>query len=134
MSELRIAIRFRVALMFILTFGLAICCAVEVVSSLQSGVSDLPLGRRGPVFRFVRGESPFGFYAGVCLFAAASVLLALASILQMKAILRPDATRNRQFVQVQIASLERSAPSGLRPLWIGLAVFAGCFVLYATFV
>jgi hypothetical protein len=126
---MRMVTKLRFGILLAGTLVLAGASAIELVTSLQSGVSWLPIGRRGPVIQFLREESPVGFYSCVAFFAAFGLMALWFASRQVQALLKPKEPENESFVRQQISLIERSSPSGLRPLGVGLALFAA--VLFA---
>jgi hypothetical protein len=110
---------------------LLIAAVLELVASLQSGVAALPFGRRGAVIQFTQTDSPLAFYLCVAIFAAFALAVLWYASRQVRALLAPSDPDNERFIRERIAEVERSAPSGLRPLWVGLLLFAAVlFVLW----
>lgn len=130
---MRATTKLRFGLLVAASATLLWACVREIVESLKSGVSSLPIGRRGPVFHFSESESPFGFYATVLFFIALALLMLWFVLRQIRALLQPGEAANRKFIHEQIAHMERAAPSGLRPLWAGLAIVAVAVALYLAF-
>lgn len=132
---MRTTTKIRFGLLLLATSGMLAFCVFQIMEMLQSGVSSIPIGRRGPVIHFSRDENPLGFYASTAFFTFIAVLFLWFVWRQVSALLKPGTSSNEHFIRHQIASIEQSAPSGLRPLWFGLAiaaVFGFCYVALAS--
>ena len=105
---------------------------VEAWQSLQVGIFTFT-SRRGFIhFSATQAESPIAFLAGVAAFVLFGVLLCSVSVWQMSALLRPARPESNRMIETAVSSIEREAPSGLKPLWVGLLVVVVCFALYAA--
>jgi hypothetical protein len=115
--------------------SILVLCVLEIMEMLQSGVGSLPIGRHGPVLNFSRDENPIGFYTSTAFFILVAALFLWFVWRQVSALLKPGESANEHFIHQQVSSIERSAPSGLRPLWVGLAiavVIGFCYVALAS--
>ena len=112
--------------------GIGTLLFFEAWQSLRVGVFTLT-SRRGFInFTATQAESPIVFFAGVAAFILLGMLLCSVAVWQMSALLRPARPESDRMIETVISSIEREAPSGLTPLWVGLFVVAVCLVLYAA--
>ena len=68
------------------------------------------------------------FYGSVVVGALALA----ASLWSLRTLLRGSAHQKEAMVEAVIAHVERAAPSGLRPLWVGLLVALVFFIVYVA--
>jgi hypothetical protein len=124
--------KLRFFLLTISSMGVSALLFVEAWKSLQAGVFTFT-SRRGFInFTATQAESPIAFSAGVAAFILFGMLLCSVAVWQMSALLRPARPESHRMIETAISSIEREAPSGLKPLWVGLLVVAVCLVLYAA--
>jgi len=124
--------KLRFLLLTISCMGVGVLLFVEAWQALQVGVFTFT-SRRGFVnFTATQAESPLAFSAGVTAFILVGMLLCSVAAWQMSALLRPARPESHRMIETTISSIEREAPSGLKPLLVGLLVVAVCLVVYAA--
>jgi len=90
---MRAVTKLRFGILLAGTCLLLLAAALELVTSLESGVSSLPLGRRGAAIQFMRESEPIAFYSCVSLFAAFGLLSLWYVWRQVRALLRDQPFR-----------------------------------------
>jgi hypothetical protein len=98
---------------------------------LESGVVAYRIRGR-PVIHALANE-PVRYYVEIGLAVLAIALFLIVLVFSVVALVKTNDPRLSKFIDGQITGLENSAPSGLRPLWIGLLLFIGAFAVYALF-
>jgi hypothetical protein len=124
--------KLRFVLLTVSSMGIGALFFVEAWQSLQAGVFTFTSRRGFVTFTATQAESPFAFSAGVTGFIIFGILLCSVGVWQLSALLRPARPESHRMIETAISSIEREAPSGLRPLWVGLLVVAVCLALYAA--
>jgi hypothetical protein len=114
------------------SMGVGAFLFAEAWQSLQVGVFTLTSRRGFIIFTATQAESPITFSAGVAAFILFGVLLCSVAVWQMSALFRPAKPESHRMIETAISNIEREAPSGLKPLWVGLLVVAVCLALYAA--
>lgn len=94
----------------------------EVNSAFETGLVELGFGRRGPIFSFDVEENPFGYWATLTFYLMLASALGWAVWRMTLGLVTSKATDGRWLLDEQLKAYERIAPSGLRPLWIGLLI------------
>jgi hypothetical protein len=124
----------RASLIAIVGGILAIFVFAEAWRALQSGVVSVGLGRRrwGFVYTVVRVEEPLAFHAALAFLLLVAIAMLVSSLVLTRKLLLSTEHERKAATQSILADIERNAPSGLRPLWVGLVLAAACFVLYVT--
>jgi hypothetical protein len=124
--------KLRFLLLTVSSMGVGALLFIQAWQSLQVGVFTFT-SRRGFInFTASQSESPIAFSAGVAAFILFGMLLCSVAVWQMTALLRPARPESLHMIETAISSIESEAPSGLKPLWVGLLVVAVCLALYAA--
>lgn len=63
-------------------------------------------------------------------FLTVGLVLLWWGVVGIRALLRGNAATDEALIASSVADVDRHAPSGLKPLWIGLAVILGAFVIW----
>lgn len=126
---------FRIGLVLITTLGLGCLALFEGWLSLQTGVVPFPFGRHSEFFiTFARTSEPGAFYSTVALWCTIGLAFLGLGLWWLSNLAKSSSRQNTiSEVGLVISGLEQKAPSGLRPLWIGLLIFGTVMlVLYAV--
>jgi hypothetical protein len=129
-SELRLRLRF--ALFAAVGIFLAYAGAAEVLQSFELGVAEWGIRRKAVILSIARAENEIGFIAIVMFWAAFSMGNALFALWAIRCIFGSKPLTTRPLVTQVFENTERMAPSGLKPLVIGLAIFFVCFAAYVV--
>lgn len=121
----------RVAVLALAALVLAAWSVSEAADALRSGSLTLHMSRSGKTYFFERSASPAGFYFWVCFDIGAAVFLGLGSALGIRAICRTDSDA-AAIANKSVSLMERRAPSGLLPLWLGIAAAFVVALLYVA--
>jgi uncharacterized membrane protein YhhN len=119
-------------LLTVSSLGVGTLFFVEALQSLQVGVFTFTSRRGFMSFTATQAESPIAFSAGIVALVVFGMLLCSVAVWQMSALLRPARPQSHHIIETAVSSIEREAPSGLKPLWVGLLLVAICLVLYAA--
>ena len=128
-SELQLRLRF--ALFAAVGVLLAYFGAAQVHRSFALGVAEWGL-KRSVIFSIARTESEIGFFSIVVFWAAFAIGSASFAVWAFRCIIGSKPLKNRPMVTQMIEHTEKMAPSGLKPLAIGLLIFAVCFAAYVV--
>jgi len=130
---MRKTIKFRFALAVIIAPLFFYASIREIINSCSTGVAFFPVGRRSPIIQFSEQSSPFGFYATLVLYVCFALAVLIYIFIGVRALLRPNDPFSQKLISQQISSMEERYPSGLKPLWYALAIFATGFAIYVLF-
>jgi len=122
----------RFLLLAIASFGIGAACFFEAWNSIQTGVASIPLRRSVALFTFARDKNLVGFGTAVALFTVIGIVVCAAACWQLRAVLHRRDPLSEKLISEAIARVEKAAPSGLTPLWVGLSIAIICFVMYAV--
>ena len=125
---------FRISLVVIAISALGCVALLDAWSSLQTGVATLPIGRGARfAIQFAHATDPVAFYGTIALFCAFGVAFVAGGVWWLCRLMSSSSRQKAMSEVAQvITGLEKDAPSGLRPLWIGLLLFGSVMlVLYA---
>jgi hypothetical protein len=111
-----------------LVFGLV--ALIEGIGGLQNGVISFKL--RGRALTFIQSEAPLGFYFWVGLDIIGGCLFLAGALISILLLLKSSSAKRDQAINSTIQLLETRAPSGLRPLWIGLAIVLTAALIYVA--
>lgn len=115
---------FRTLLLIAAGFLIGGLAFVEAWAGMQSGVASFPLARRASdAIVFYRVHSPLGYWLSVAWFITTGAVILGASCWYVWRFYR-GADAKQEAVHEILSNVERAAPSGLKPLWFGLAVVA----------
>ncbi len=129
-SELQLRLRFVV--FAALGVFLAYAGIAEVQRSLALGIAEGGFRRKAVIFSVARAENEIGFLAVVIFWAAFAVGSAMFTLWAIRCILGSKSLTNRPVITQMIENTEKLAPSGLKPLGIGLVIFVICFTAYVV--
>lgn len=129
-TELRLRLRFAVfaaAGVFLAYAGVA-----EVQRSLVLGIAEWGLRRKAVIFSIARAENEFGFIAIVVFWAVFAMCSAVFTLWAIRCILSSQKLGKRPMAVDMLQRTEQLAPSGLKPLGVGLVIFIVCFAAYVV--
>lgn len=132
MSSISLLRKLRFLLLTIPGFGIGGIFFIDAWQAIQAGIFTLTARRGVVIFIATQAESPISFFLAVAAFITLGILFFAVTVWQISALLRPVGPETNRVIETIISSVERKAPSGLRPLWLGLLVAAVCFALYAA--
>jgi len=87
--------------------------------------------RRGQTHTYTLAGEPTRYYLELGIYVLVIAVSCVGMCIFLRALTKPHDPRSMKMIESQIASMEQRAPSGLRPLWIGLLLFAAAFAIYA---
>jgi hypothetical protein len=125
-----VQIRVRCFLFAVTASLLAYVSLLTAHDALVGGVALVPL-RRVPVIPVSASEQPLAYWFIVVFAIAMGIASSAGAIRLFWAVLGPNSDPNSRLMRLIVSRAEASAPSGLRPFWIALAVAGACFVVYA---
>ena len=125
---------FRFALLIGAIASLASVVFLVAWNAIDTGAISIPFGRRRwhVLLTFVRNQDPIGFSIAVAIVAITGMLLLSFVLWQLRFILQRNAHEKEKTITGTLAELERAAPSGLTPLWVGLSIAVACFLIYVA--
>jgi hypothetical protein len=132
MATISLQRRFRALFLALAALAAGVFLFTEAWQSLTAGVFILKSKYGLVSFMATQVERPFAFGGGVAALLLFGLLLCAFGTWQVLALLRPAITAHQPANTDVISGLEQLAPSGLKPLWVGLLVVAVCFALYAA--
>jgi hypothetical protein len=120
--------RARAAALILAVALIALWALFQGAVGLAAGEITVWFKRSGyQVYSRAHDAGAFYFWVALDLFAGAAMLaLAAAAVFLMRS------PRGDVFTKSAIATLQRRNPSGLKPLWIGLAVAGFAFAIYVA--
>jgi hypothetical protein len=119
----------RTLLLGLTGIALGVLSLLEAREFLLSGVAKLPLKRS--VTLYAREGNLLAYSLSVALFVVVGVVLCAGAFWVLRGLVRGAAAR-RQVTSAVLGNVEALAPSGMRPLWVGLVVAVACFAVYAV--
>ncbi|HWI83648.1 hypothetical protein [Ramlibacter sp.] len=105
---------------------------MEVWSSFLSGTAELGLRRNVILVSVSREQSEVGFFSILALYSLFGVVCIWYTLRLLRGAAQPKDAANEAFAAKELAQIEAVAPSGLKPLWIGLLIFVACFLVYVA--
>lgn len=132
MSKVPVRARFRLILLAIAAIVLAYVLLAQAVTSLNTGVHTFKLAKSQRTYTFLRAETPEVFYAWVGFDVILGSLFGVGAFMAVRLLLRAGERATASRANAYVAELDRRAPSGLAPLWIGLAVAITVGLVYVS--
>ena len=125
-------IRVRCLLFAALALMLVYASFLSTHESLQRGVALVPLRRVQPILVSL-AEHPIAYWLIVLFVIGLGLLSAGVAVRLLWAVVSPASVKSSRLMESVLSRAEESAPSGLTPMWVGLAIVAVCVLLYAAF-
>jgi hypothetical protein len=113
-------------------FVFSIFLWLEAFSAIQSGVLILKLRRTGLSQILTQTGESFGFTTGVILLSLAGLLSFSIACWGLRTLLSSSKLQSREAIENHLTLLERDAPSGLTPLWVGLLIVGAVFIFFVV--
>jgi hypothetical protein len=113
-------------------FVFSIFLWLEAFSAIQSGVLIIKLRRTGLSQILTQTGESFGFTTGVILLSLAGLLSFSIACWGLLTLLSSRKSQSREAIENHLTLLERDAPSGLTPLWVGLFIAGAVFIFFAV--
>jgi len=127
-------LRYRLRFLLLVVALLGVGCAffLEAVSAWTFGMVTFTMKHGLVVFSAARQTSPLGFFAGIAAYGLAGITTFALAFWRMRVLIHPNDPSSQRIISSTISWAEEKAPSGLKPLWVGL-VIAACFLfIYAV--
>jgi hypothetical protein len=131
MSKVSMSARFRLILLAVAASVFAFFLLAQAVASLSSGVHAFKLSKSQHTYTFLRAETPEFFYAWVGVDVVLGMLFAVGAFMAFR-LLRAGESATAGKATAYLSELDRRAPSGLAPLWFGLAVAVTVGLVYVS--
>jgi hypothetical protein len=126
-----VATRARSLLFALLGLMLAYAVLSGATDALQTKVAMLPL-RRAFAFPVALADNPVGYWVIVFGLSVLGLASAAFAMRLLWAVASPSSAQNHRLMATVLSRSEEAAPSGLRPLWVALAVVGCCIALYVA--
>lgn len=124
--------RLRTLLLAAAAAAAAGACFAEVWSSLLTGQAEWGLRRNFVLLSVSRKQSAIGFFFLVGFWALLSLVFAWFALRFLRVFTGSGSARDEALALESLARTQAAAPSGLKPLWIGLLIFSACFLAYVA--
>jgi hypothetical protein len=124
--------RLRTLLLVTSSALLASACFAEAWSSLVTGKAEWGLRRNLVLLSVSREQSEVGFLFLVGFWVLLGLVLAWLALRFIRVFAGYGSERDEALALESLAQTQGAAPSGLKPLWIGLLIFFACFLAYVA--
>jgi hypothetical protein len=124
--------KFRFSLLVIASFGVSALLFWVTCDAMLTGIVEFGVRRGVVLLAFDRETSPLGFVVLVACYAIFAMIMASVACWRALVLVRFNQSRSQAYIRNEISSLEQLAPSGLKPLWVGLLIAFVVVIIYAA--
>ena len=124
--------RLRILVIAIAPALVAFGCFAEIWSSLHAGKAEWALRRSAIIMSVTREQGEVAFFSLLAAYAVIGAACVWYTLRLLGAVAHPGSPANEAFTDGRLAQVEAAAPSGLRPLWVGLAIAFVYFLIYVA--